>query len=318
MAPARYADEALSAWLVRIAHAHYLTLDEFLRLSRLCPSSLDQGDPGHIAALATMIGTTVERPMAIFPPRPATSRLAADATWLTCPFCLEQDAESGRSPYIRQAWVHPLATYCLDHEAPLSFQWEGDWFGKIFRYQLEMFRVSPSRYLDSLTVHEVLRFRALALRLRRPATKSTHRKIQEICDVVAVLALPSRRGFNSVIDSLNLWRRGRQQGNRRPQFDPELVWSLEGPVRLGFLCAALSLLARPARRVAGRVRHGFGSRRFRRSKADSAGRAAIDPLIVLADALSAETRAILTARSAGWRSPIRARWAMAESLVSRL
>jgi hypothetical protein len=132
LAPARIHDEALSSWLVRIAHAHYLTLAQLQRLTGLCWYRLDEGDLKQVQTFSTMLGRQVEalrrnllRNRDALPFSPAS-------TWVVCPACLEDDAASGGTPYIRNAWVDPLATFCLDHDLPLVHQNTTDPFGKMF------------------------------------------------------------------------------------------------------------------------------------------------------------------------------------------
>jgi hypothetical protein len=320
LAPARIDDEALSGWLVRIAHAHYLTLAQLRRETGLCWYRLDEGDLEHVQALSTMLGRPVEeaqrnllRDRDDLPPSPAD-------TWVVCPACLESDVADGGAPYIRKAWVDPLATFCLEHDLPLVHQDISDPFGKVFADTTGMVEFNAYQYIRDLEAKDILRLSAFEADRRRPDSRSKRRKIREVADIAAALVLPADRYFpHSVVDHLNTCYGRRAIIRRRRDFNPDVAWSYWARARLGLLRATLSLLERPRKpQRKGTGVHNYGQWLTKRSKqTETPGQALVDPLLFLAVALCPDDRRIVTERSAGWRPPIRRRWKDCATLVDR-
>lgn len=307
--------------MIRIAHAHYLTLEELLKLTGLCWYRLDEGSPDQVEVLSRMLGAPVDaarrnlrRDPEALPPSPAYS-------WVVCPHCFDGDVASKRTPYIRVAWSDPLATYCLEHNLPLMPQHQRDAFGKMFSEVADMFEVSSYQYVRDLDVYDMEALRVFALGARRPVTKSTERKIREVSDIAAALLLPADRYYpRSVIDRLN-YQFGRRVTIRPCEdFEPDMAWAYWAPWRLALLRAALSLLERPRKPGrAGAGVHRYGRWLTKGSRGIRAPRQSLrDPLLFLAVTLSTEDRRILTDRSAAWRPPIRARWRDCLVLIDQL
>jgi len=311
LAPQRFDDEALSGWLVRIAHAHYLALKELLNLSGLCWHRLEKGDPQHLRSLSTMLGTTVDaREGRLWRVRDARTRSPA-YFWVVCPACLDGDVASHRAPYIRSRWSDPFATFCLEHNMPLTPQVTIDPFGKMFSEVTDMFDGSAYRYLHDLDAHDMTALSAFALDIGSSTSKSIAQKIREVSDIGAALMLPMRRAFpHSVVGKLNTRYGRRSILWRCTDFEPDTVWRYWAPGRLGLLRAALSLLEDPgAPRQGGEGLHDYGRRVAARRKNISApGQSICDPLLFLTMALSPEHRRFVTERSVAWRPPMRVRW----------
>lgn len=311
LAPPRFNDEAISGWLVRIAHAHYLTLRELLSLTSLCWHRLDKGDPRHLRSLSTMLGMAVNAPGQRVA-RVRDARLASPAYyWVVCPVCLDGDVANDCAPYIRSGWSDPFATYCVEHDMPLVPQIAGDAFGSMFGEVTDMFDGRAYKYLQDLDAYDIAALHAFALDIATPVSAFTAKRIRELSDVGAALMLPTQRGFPySVLHELNT-RHG-----RRPilwcgaDFDPDTIWRYQTPGRLGLLRAALSLLEPPAAtREEGAELHNHEQRLTARSRRISApGRSVSDPLLFLAVALSPEHRRCVTDRSVAWTPATRVRW----------
>lgn len=321
LAPQRFSDEALSGWLVRIAHAHYLTLEELLSLTSLCWYRLDRGDPQHLQSLSTMLGTTVGAP-GLRLGRVRDARTQSPAWyWVVCPVCLNGDVANNRAPYIRSGWFDPFATYCVEHNMPLMPQIKRDPFGSMFGEVTDMFDGSAHQYLRDLDAHDMAALRTFALDVGGSVSKSTAQMIREVSDVAAALMLPVRRAFPySVVHKLNTRSGRRSILWRGTDFEPNTIWSSWSPGRLGLLRAALSLLEPPGEpREEGGGLHDYGRRLTARRKRISApGQSISDPLLFLPMALSPAHRTFVTERSVAWRPPMRVRWQDCLALTEQL
>lgn len=124
LAPPREYDEALSSWLVRIADAHLLTIDELEREIGGPLSGLDRGDATLLPRLAAMTLVDVSELAALVPADLAAHPIRAGPKpphcWAVCRACLQEDQMQGRAPYVRRAWTHPLSVFCRAHNTPLS------------------------------------------------------------------------------------------------------------------------------------------------------------------------------------------------------
>lgn len=290
LAPPRFRDEALSAWLVRIAHAHYLTLEELLNLTGLCWHRLEKGDPQHLRSLSTMLGTTVDTPKRRLWRVRNPRRESPAYYWVACPICLDGDVAHNRVPYIRSGWSDPFATYCVEHDMPLTPQATQDPFGQMFCETTDMFDGRVYRYLKDLDEHDMAALHAFTLNVSGATRKSTGQLTREVCDVGAALTLPVWRGFPySVVHYLNTCSGRRSILSHSTDFEPDTVWRSGAPGRLGLLRAALSLLECPAR-------------------LREEGASISDPLLFLTKALSPEHLRLVTERSVAWRPPTRMRW----------
>jgi len=320
LAPPRFSDEAISGWLVRIAHAHYLTLQELLSLTGLCWHRLERGNPQHLRWLSTMLGmevkTTARRLGRV---REARSKSPA-FYWVACPICLDDDVANNRTPYIRSGWSDPFATFCVEHDMPLMPQIAGDAFGSMFGEATDMFDGRTYKYLQDLNAYDIAALHAFALDIAAPVSASTAKRIREVSDVGAALMLPTQRGFPySVVHELNTRHGRRSILWRGADFEPDTIWRLRTPGRLGLLRAALSLLQPPAATSEeGAELHIHEQRLTARSRRISApGRSVSDPLLFLAVALSPEHRRCVTDRSVGWRPATRVRWEDCLALIEQ-
>jgi len=124
LAPPREHDEALSSWLVRIADAHLLTVNELEREIGGPLSGLDRGDATLLPRLAAMTRVNVSELAALVPTDLAAHPMRAGPKpphcWAVCRACLQEDQIQGRAPFVRRAWTHPLSVFCRAHNTPLS------------------------------------------------------------------------------------------------------------------------------------------------------------------------------------------------------
>jgi hypothetical protein len=127
-APSPQPGEAPSSWVARIAHAHHLLVDEMVEVHACTLPALDRGRAQD--SWSQIVSRTPTRNA------PAPSKVFLELTnrglfngpvphwgladwWCYCPTCIQADLRTGRPPFIRSDWLHPLAFACVEHEVRL-------------------------------------------------------------------------------------------------------------------------------------------------------------------------------------------------------
>lgn len=123
LVPPMQTGEALSSWLVRVADAHLITVGELERDLGGPVAGFDRGDPTLLPRLAAMtrvpLAVLARVPLADLIAHPMRPGLRPPACWAICARCLQRDIDRGRAPYVRRAWTHPLAVFCVEHGTAL-------------------------------------------------------------------------------------------------------------------------------------------------------------------------------------------------------
>jgi hypothetical protein len=320
MAPPVLPGEGACGWFVRLAYAHRLTVAELAGLARIDPRALAAQGP-DLVRLVALTGMKIEQFLGepVIPTRPEVRPAATG--WAVCRACLDADLQVGGPPYIRRAWTHPLAGYCLTHNRPLIGHTLADPFGEAFAHSLEVSVHGDWRHLAQVNRDEANALRGLAVRLERPATTTLRRRTSEIADVAAALALSADFAMRGgVLDRAHqLW--GLPPARPRAQrLDRALLFTLDAADRLVFLRAALRILAAPSKDLARRDSwldrylrlRGFRPERLR------LGRMSGDPLLWLALQLAVQDAAALTACASDWRAALGLRWDAAQASARRI
>jgi hypothetical protein len=128
-APSPQPGEAPSSWVARIAHAHHMLVDELVEAHACTLAALDRGQAQD--AWSQIVSRTPTRDAPAFSEvflklanlglfkEPAPRWGLAD-WWCYCPTCIQGDLQAGRPPFIRSAWLHPIAFACVEHEIRLK------------------------------------------------------------------------------------------------------------------------------------------------------------------------------------------------------
>lgn len=321
MAPPVLPGEAACGWFVRLAFAHQLTVAELAVLARINPRAL-AAEGADLVRLVSLTGGGIER-FTDGPAIPTRSNIrpAPGAGWAVCHACLDADLKTGRPPYIRRAWTHPLVGYCLAHERPLVGHTLADPFGRAFADYLDRPAHGGWRHLARVNRQEANALRGLAIRLERPATTTLRKRTSEIADLVAALALSADFAMRGgVLDSAHqLW--GLPPARARAQrLDADLMFTLDAADRLVFVRAALRILALPSRDLArpGSWLDRYLRLRGLRPERLQLGRVSGDPLLWLALQLAPHDAADLTKRAAHWRAVLGSRWDAAQASARRV
>jgi hypothetical protein len=128
-APTPQPGEAPSSWVARIAHAHHMLVDELVEIHSCTLAALDRGQAPDAWSQIVNRARIANAPafsevflrlanLGLFK-GPAPRWGLAD-WWCYCPKCIQADLQAGRPPFVRSAWLDPLAFACLDHEMLLK------------------------------------------------------------------------------------------------------------------------------------------------------------------------------------------------------
>lgn len=333
LAPSMEYGEALSSWLVRVADAHLITVEELEIELGGAISGLDRGDPAllpRVSAL-TRVGLDIltRAPLADLIAHPIRSGPRPPACWAVCVRCLQGDVDQGRAAHIRRAWTHPLAVFCAQHGVPLlphghsHIKIAGDLtlFGdhevgaeprdtmlETADFDSDAMIQRTWRALDADTGERRLEHR---LRLRWA--------VRDVVDALAANRRDLRSGALAALLEQPLFGRKSLQGSNRLQLD--WLSDIDAATRLLYVRLALLVLAEPpdpaeaAKEPLGRS---WLLTRYRHSKI--AGwqsvfpHAVRDPLFLLATELPRTAVLELNERSRGWPADLRRRWTYAAAV----
>ncbi|WP_410213196.1 TniQ family protein [Phenylobacterium sp.] len=325
--------EALSSWLVRIAHRQLLSLHEVGWEIGVELHEPDRNpDRAALAGITARTGRSIAELEAMV--HPAFLKAAAPAglpvplAWAVCRSCLQEDVAMERPPHVRVNWTHPLATCCPTHREPLvphgqaGVDLVGDptnegWTRASEPLDLNIARMQP----EELRLGEAA---AALIESRSPAAQDLLRVwTLEVLDVVDALCTQMNicMGRGPLMSGLEMrWGQVSTRGGS-PELRTAAAYEISTAARLSHVRAAMRILGAPGcpptpdpaltQWVEECARLSVPKARQRALKY-----ASLDPLVLVALALPVTSFHLMGARAEHWSPHGEARWRAAATVAA--